>query len=338
MASDDRNGVLYAVEELEVQFKLKRPRLFAPQPVLHAVDGISFEIPRGKTLGLVGESGCGKSTSGLALLGLVKPTAGRLLFDGVDVASASEEQMFGLRSRMQVIFQDPYSSLNPRWTAGQIVAEPLIIQGVGSASERRQRVSELFEMVGLRRNQIELYPHQFSGGQRQRICIARALALNPEFIVCDEPVSALDVAIQAQILNLLCRLQDELHLTYLFISHDLAVIDHLCDEVAVMYLGTIVERAPRGALFGQPRHPYTRALLSAVLGEQPGGSQRRIRLTGDIPSPISRPSGCRFHTRCNFAQDLCRESEPALVEKAPGHWEACHFDTTPPGDRPHAAS
>ena len=318
---------MYEVDNLKVEFKLKRPSLFAPAPILHAVDGVSFGIPRGRTLGLVGESGCGKSTSGLALLGLVKPSDGSLRFDGIDLRSTGEEAMFPLRRRMQVIFQDPYSSLNPRWTAGEIVSEPLRIHNVGDARERRERVAGLFDMVGLRRQQLELFPHQFSGGQRQRICIARALALNPEFIVCDEPVSALDVAIQAQILNLLCKLQDELNLTYLFISHDLAVVHHVCDEVAVMYLGVIVEKAPRTELFDDPRHPYTRALLSAVLQNAPDGSSRRIRLSGDIPSPINRPSGCRFHTRCMHARDLCRTEEPALVEKAPGHWEACHFDT-----------
>lgn len=322
------SDVLYEVQDLKVQFTLKRPSLFTPAPVLHAVDGVSFSIKRGRTLGLVGESGCGKSTSGLALLGLVQPTAGSRRFDGIDLATVSSEDMLALRKRMQIVFQDPYSSLNPRWTAGEIVAEPLRIHGVGTATEQQARVAELFSLVGLRRQQIELFPHQFSGGQRQRICIARALALNPDFIVCDEPVSALDVAIQAQILNLLCRLQDELQLTYLFISHDLTVVHHVCDEVAVMYLGVIVERAPRTSLFDNPRHPYTRALLSAVLSGDNTGKTKRIRLSGDIPNPINRPTGCRFHSRCQHAQAICRSAEPALVEKSPGHWEACHFDTT----------
>ena len=320
--------VLLEVENLKVQFKLKRPAMFMPQPVVHAVDGVSFKIKRGSTLGLVGESGCGKSTSGLALLGLVKPHAGKIRFDGTDLRATSAHDMFPMRKRIQIIFQDPYSSLNPRQTAGEIVMEPLVIHQVGSVAEQRARVAELFSLVGLRQNQMELFPHQFSGGQRQRICIARALALNPEFIVCDEPVSALDVAIQAQILNLLCRLQDELGLTYLFISHDLAVIQHVCDEIAVMYLGTIVEQTTREKLFSQPRHPYTRALLSAVL--QDGATQKieRIRLKGDIPNPIDKPPGCRFHTRCLHAQELCRQREPVLSEKSPGHWEACHFETT----------
>lgn len=328
MSEQSQGGVLFHVEGLKVQFKLKRTNFFAAQEIVHAVDGVDFKITRGQTLGLVGESGCGKSTSGLALLGLVDVHAGRLLFDGTDMRALAAKDMFPMRKRMQIIFQDPYSSLNPRQTAGDIVAEPLKIHRIGDVQERKTRVAELFDLVGLRQNQAELYPHQFSGGQRQRICIARALALNPDFIVCDEPVSALDVAIQAQILNLLCKLQDELGLTYLFISHDLAVIDHVCDEVAVMYLGVIVERATRQELFGNPRHPYTRALLSAVLRNPSGGKVERIRLQGDIPSPIDRPSGCRFHTRCQHAQDICRETEPVLSEKSPSHWEACHFDTT----------
>ena len=327
MSRGSDNDVLYRVEDLHVQFKLKRPNLFAPHPVVHAVDGVSLDVRRGKTLGLVGESGCGKSTSGLALLSLVPAHSGRLLYDGVELRGLSARQMFPRRRKMQIIFQDPYSSLNPRQTAGEIVMDPLRTHAVGTPAERKERVAELFELVGLRQSQMALYPHQFSGGQRQRICIARALALNPEFIVCDEPVSALDVAIQAQILNLLCRLQDELHLTYLFISHDLAVIDHVCDEVAVMYLGVIVEQAPRRQLFANPRHPYTRALLSAVLRNPVGGKIERIRLRGDIPSPIDRPTGCRFHTRCAHAQAICREVEPPLREKSPSHFEACHFDT-----------
>ena len=327
MTDRREEDVLIDVEDLKVQFKLKRTSLFAPPPTVHAVDGISFEIKRGRTLGLVGESGCGKTTTGRALLRLVEATEGTLLFKGVDLRSLSDEEMFPVRERMQIIFQDPYSSLNPRQTAGDIVMDPLVVHNIGTAKERQERVDELFSLVGLRKNQQVLYPHQFSGGQRQRICIARALALNPEFIVCDEPVSALDVAIQAQILNLLCKLQDELNLTYLFISHDLAVIQHVCDEIAVMYLGAIVEKTSRSALFGSPRHPYTRALLSAVLSSSSEGKKERIRLQGDIPSPINKPSGCRFHTRCPYARDICREAEPELEEKSPGHWEACHFET-----------
>ncbi len=292
------------------------------------MDGVSFDIARGQTLGLVGESGCGKTTSGLSILRLVEPTGGKIVFDGIDLRSLEAGALLEIRKRMQIIFQDPYSSLNPRQTAGNIVRDPLDIQGVGSSKDRNGRVSELFSLVGLRPNQKELFPHQFSGGQRQRICIARALALNPDFIVCDEPVSALDVAIQAQILNLLCKLQEELNLTFLFISHDLAVVQHICDEIAVMYLGAIVEKTNRKELFQNPRHPYTRALLSAVPSRRSSKKSTRIRLQGDIPNPINIPSGCRFHTRCMHAEERCRKQEPKLVEKQPGHWEACHFETT----------
>ena len=253
---------LVRVEGLQVRFKLQRPHLLAPRPTLHAVDGVSLEIARGRVLGLVGESGCGKTTAGLAMLRLVEPTDGTVVFDGIDILSLGAEDMRGIRRRMQIIFQDPYSSLNPRDTAGEIVRAPLDTQGVGSRAERDARVAELFSLVGLRPSQKALFPHQFSGGQRQRISIARALALTPDFIVCDEPVSSLDVAIQAQILNLLCKLKDELDLTYLFISHDLAVIQHICDEIAVMYLGSIVEKTDRVELFENPLHPYTQALLS----------------------------------------------------------------------------
>jgi len=328
MSEEIKKRPLLEIKDLKVHFKLKRENWFAEPPVVHAVDGVSFDISRGQTLGLVGESGCGKTTTGRALLGLVKSSDGQIFFDGIDLSTVSSEDMFPLRERMQIIFQDPYSALNPRQTAGDIVMDPLVVHKIGTAKERQERVDELFSLVGLRNNQQALYPHQFSGGQRQRICIARALALNPQFIVCDEPVSALDVAIQAQILNLLCKLQDELSLTYLFISHDLAVIQHICDEVAVMYLGVIVEKADRKALFESPRHPYTRALLSAVLTSSSGEKVERIRLEGDIPNPINKPTGCRFRTRCAFAQQICREVEPALEEKSPGHWEACHFETS----------
>lgn len=329
MSEDTASKPLLRIEDLSVHFKLKRDNWFAEPDVVHAVDGVSFNIQSGQTLGLVGESGCGKTTTGRALLGLVKSTNGHVLFDGTDLSAVSTEEMFPLRQRMQIIFQDPYSALNPRQTAGDIVMDPLVVHNVGTPSERKERVEELFALVGLRKNQLSLYPHQFSGGQRQRICIARALALNPQFIVCDEPVSALDVAIQAQILNLLCKLQDELSLTYLFISHDLAVVQHMCDEIAVMYLGVIVERADRKSLFENPRHPYTRALLSAVLTSASGEKVERIRLEGDIPNPINKPSGCRFRTRCPFAQQICSEVEPVLEEKSPNHWEACHFQTSP---------
>ena len=328
MEKNVQNQILLKVENLKVQFKLKRTSWFSEQSVVHAVDGVSFNINKGKTLGLVGESGCGKTTTGRAILGLVNVNEGKLLFENRDLASLSLGEMLRLRQRMQIIFQDPYSSLNPRQTAGDIVLDPLVVHNIGNQKERQERIDELFALVGLRKNQQYLYPHQFSGGQRQRICIARALALNPDFIVCDEPVSALDVAIQAQILNLLCKLQDELNLTFLFISHDLAVIQHVCDEIAVMYLGTIVEKADRVALFNNPQHPYTRALLSAVLTGSSDKKTSRIRLEGDIPNPINKPSGCRFRTRCSFSKEICVEQEPVLEEKYPGHWEACHFRTS----------
>jgi oligopeptide/dipeptide ABC transporter ATP-binding protein len=328
MSESKKKQTLLKVDKLKVHFELKRESWFSDKPVVHAVDGVSFDINLGQTLGLVGESGCGKTTTGRAILGLVKSTEGTISFEGTNLGLVPPKKMLQLRQRMQIIFQDPYSALNPRQTAGDIVLDPLLVHNIGNSKERQERVDELFSLVGLQKNQQLLYPHQFSGGQRQRICIARALALKPDFIVCDEPVSALDVAIQAQILNLLCKLQDELNLTFLFISHDLAVIQHVCDEIAVMYLGVIVEKASRLELFDNPRHPYTRALLSAVLSGSPDIKVDRIRLEGDIPNPINKPTGCRFRTRCSFAKEICSEVEPVLEEKSVGHWEACHFQTT----------
>lgn len=328
MSESKKTPTLLKVDKLKVHFELKRESWFSDKPVVHAVDGVSFKINLGQTLGLVGESGCGKTTTGRAILGLVKSTEGTVSFEGEKLGLVSPKKMLQLRRRMQIIFQDPYSALNPRQTAGDIVLDPLLVHNIGNSKERQERVDELFSLVGLQKNQQLLYPHQFSGGQRQRICIARALALKPDFIVCDEPVSALDVAIQAQILNLLCKLQEELNLTFLFISHDLAVIQHVCDEIAVMYLGVIVEKASRSELFENPRHPYTRALLSAVLSGSPEIKVDRIRLEGDIPNPINKPTGCRFRTRCSFAKEICGELEPVLEEKSSGHWEACHFQTT----------
>ena len=327
MRESEKTHTLLKVDKLKVHFELKRESWFSDKPVVHAVDGVSFDINLGKTLGLVGESGCGKTTTGRAILGLVKSTEGTISFEGTNLGLVPPKEMLQLRQRMQIIFQDPYSALNPRQTAGDIVLDPLLVHNIGNSKERQERVDELFSLVGLQKNQQLLYPHQFSGGQRQRICIARALALKPDFIVCDEPVSALDVAIQAQILNLLCKLQDELNLTFLFISHDLAVIQHVCDEIAVMYLGVIVEKASRLELFENPRHPYTRALLSAVLSGSPEIKVDRIRLEGDIPNPINKPTGCRFRTRCSYAKEICGELEPVLEEKSSGHWEACHFQT-----------
>lgn len=314
---------LLKVENLKVHFRLPRTTLFQPAPTLHAVDGVDFEIGRKKTMALVGESGSGKTTCGLALLRLIEPTGGRVTFDGTVVSAAN---MRSLRRHMQIIFQDPYSSLNPRQCAGDIVRAPLESQGIGTRAERDELVAEMFALVGLRQSQRSLFPHQFSGGQRQRICIARALVLKPVFIVCDEPVSALDVAIQAQILNLLCEIQDQMDLTYLFISHDLAVVQHVSDEVGVMYLGKLVERTDRAKLFDNPMHPYSRALLSAVPPRRPAKRKiKRLKLRGEIPNPIERPSGCHFHKRCIHAQDLCKTEEPKLLENAPGHWSACHF-------------
>ncbi|MGE0799647.1 MAG: ABC transporter ATP-binding protein [Lautropia sp.] len=318
---------LLQVHGLKVHYGLPRAGLFRRGPTVRAVDGVTFDVRQGTTFGIVGESGCGKSTTALATLRLVKSTDGSIRFDGQEIRSADERTMRALRRRMQIIFQDPYSSLNPRDRAGEIVDEPLRLLTTLDAPQRRARVAEIFERVGLRPEQAKLFPHQFSGGQRQRIGIARALAARPDLIVCDEPVSALDVAIQAQILNLLIRLQDELKLTYLFISHDLAVVQYLCDEIAVMYLGRIVERADRRSLFLRPLHPYTIALLSADPIKDPAerGAKAIQLLKGDAPSPINPPTGCHFHTRCPHTQERCRGDAPALREVAGGHRVACHF-------------
>ena len=318
---------LLQVQNLRTHFRMPRPHLLAPAPVVFAVDGISFEVARGITFGLVGESGCGKSTTALSVLRLVEPTSGSIFFDGLDIPKLKGKELRHLRRRMQIIFQDPYSSLNPRSTAGDIIASSLKIQKIGKPREQAERVAELLNLVGLRPEHRGAFPHQFSGGQRQRICIARALASGPDFIICDEPVSALDVAIQAQILNLLARLQRELGLTYLFISHDMAVIQHICDEIAVMYLGGIVEQADRRSLFMQPSHPYTQALLSAVpnIDMDDSRSTKRQHLKGDPPNPVNPPSGCRFHTRCQYTEERCRRDRPELREIYPGHLVACHL-------------
>ena len=290
-----------------------------------ALDDVSLTIGRGETLGLVGESGCGKTTFGRAILRLEEPTAGEVLFEGENILAYAPEQMRLLRRKMQIIFQDPFSSLNPRKNISQIVGQPLQIHGVKGRKEREQRVADLLEVVGLRSEHLRRYPHQFSGGQRQRIGVARALALNPDLIVCDEAVSALDVSIQAQVINLLMDLQEEFKLTYLFISHDLSVVEHVSDRVAVMYLGKLVELAPSPMLYQNPLHPYTQALLSALPLPDPRLKRRQAILRGDVPSPIDPPSGCRFHTRCPHAEPLCLTREPALTEVEPHHTAACHF-------------
>jgi peptide/nickel transport system ATP-binding protein len=316
---------LLKVENLKTHFTLSKPHPFAQPKTVFAVDGVSFEIERGKTFGLVGESGCGKSTTALSILRLVEPTAGSVILNGTDVYRLDRKALRQFRRHMQVVFQDPYSSMNPRSTAGELIKSPLKIMKIGTPEEQDKRVSDLLNLVGLRPEQRNLFPHQFSGGQRQRICVARALAPNPEFIVCDEPVSALDVAIQAQILNLLVRLQQELNLTYLFISHDMAVIQHICDDIAVMYLGKIVERTDRRTLFREAKHPYTRALFAAIPTIDPALQKTATKLKGDVPSPMSPPPGCRFHPRCPMAGDGCRREEPQLREVAPGHFVACHL-------------
>ncbi|MFC3231335.1 ABC transporter ATP-binding protein [Marinibaculum pumilum] len=320
-------SALLTVQGLKVHFPLARKGLFGPRRAVHAVDGVSFEVRRGETFGIVGESGSGKSTTALAVMRLAPITGGEILLDGAPLDRLQGNALRAMRKRLQIIFQDPYSSLNPRFRAGDIVREPLDLMGIGTKAEREARVAELFRNVGLRPEQQALFPHQFSGGQRQRIGIARALATQPELIVCDEPVSALDVAIQAQILNLLQRLQREFGLTYLFISHDLGVVQYMCDHVAVMYLGVIVEQGDRVALFRQPMHPYTNALLAAVPAADiaRNRARQRIKLSGDPPSPIDPPPGCRFAGRCPFAEPRCHAEVPALREVLPGHRVACHL-------------
>ena len=290
---------------------------------VHAVDGVSFSLGVGETLGLVGESGCGKSTVARSVLRLVEPSSGSIRLDGEDITHLSKTEMRPHRRLMQIVFQDPFASLNPRMTAGDIVGEPLSVHGLASGREKQQRVAQLFEQVGLRPDQMRNHPHQFSGGQRQRICIARALALGPRLIVCDEPVSALDVSIQAQVINLLIDLQREHGFSYLFIAHDLAVVAHISHRVAVMYLGRIVEIADKTELFSNPRHPYTQALLASVPIADPRSKRLKPLVDGDVPSPVNPPSGCAFHTRCRYAMERCKSERPALREAAPGHQVAC---------------
>jgi oligopeptide/dipeptide ABC transporter ATP-binding protein len=314
-----------SVRNLVKHFPVKKGLFQQTVGHVHAVDGISFDIAEGETLGLVGESGCGKSTAGKTILKLIEPTSGEIRVNGARIEGLSRAEMRPYRRELQVVFQDPYSSLNPRLNIRDIIAEPLKNYGVARGQALNERVETLAGKVGLRPEALERYPHEFSGGQRQRIGIARALALNPGLIICDEPVSALDVSVQAQVINLLGDLQKEFGLSYLFIAHDIAVVEHISHRIAVMYLGKIVEIAGRAALFAQPQHPYTEALLSAVPVPDPDAAKKRIILRGDVPSPINPPSGCRFHTRCPYAFDRCKTEEPLLQEIRPGHSAACHL-------------
>jgi len=316
---------LLRAENLVKYYPIRGGVLFKEIASVKALDGVSLTIYPGETLGLVGESGCGKTTFGRAILRLEEPTSGNVFFNGDNILSYDHSQMRALRKKMQIIFQDPFSSLNPRKAISHIIGEPLLVHGMKRRKEREQRVLDLLEVVGLRKEHMRRYPHQFSGGQRQRIGVARALALNPSLVVCDEAVSALDVSIQAQVINLLKDLQEEFGLTYLFISHDLSVVEHVSDRVAVMYLGKIVELAKSKKLYENPLHPYTQALLSASPIPDPGLKRKRIILKGDVPSPIDPPPGCRFHPRCLYARDICNQKEPPLEEVLDNHSAACFF-------------
>ena len=317
---------LLEVKNLVKHFPIRQGIIFSKQVgAVKAVDGISFDVEKGETLGLVGESGCGKTTAGRCILRLIEPTSGEVRFDGKNVPSLPKDELRELRKEMQIIFQDPYGSLNPRMTVGDIVGEPLHIHNIAKGAAKEERVREILETVGLSAFHARRFPHEFSGGQRQRIGIARALAVNPRLIICDEPVSALDVSIQAQVINLLQDLQEEFGLTYLFIAHDLSVVKHISDRVAVMYLGKIVELTRKTELYKNPKHPYTQALLSAIPEADPTIKKERILLKGDVPSPINPPSGCRFHTRCPKAMDICRVEDPAFVDTGDGHFVACHL-------------
>ncbi len=326
----EEKKVLVKVDHLTKHFPINRGIIFEKQVgAVQAVDDVSFDIFEGETLGLVGESGCGKSTTGRTILQLYKPTAGKVYYEGNDLTDMRADELRIMRRNMQIIFQDPYASLNPRMTIGSIISEPLDVHNIGTKEERLERVEELLRLVGLNPYFINRYPHEFSGGQRQRIGVARALALEPKFIVCDEPISALDVSIQAQVVNLLEELQDKMGLTYLFIAHDLSMVKHISNRTAVMYLGKIVELADRETLYNNPSHPYTQALLSAVPVPNPAIEKKRQRtiLEGDVPSPTNPPSGCRFHNRCPLGKnkDICKQEAPEWRELNEGHWVACHF-------------
>jgi len=319
------NPPVIEVKDLKKHFPVKKGLLRRTVGQVYAVDGVTFTVRAGETLGLVGESGCGKTTAGRAAMRLVEPTSGSIKVEGKEIIGLSKTELRPYRRQMQIIFQDPFSSLNPRMTAGDIVGEPLLVHGVANAKERQEQVSALFARVGLRPAQMSNYPHQFSGGQRQRIGIARALALGPKLIVGDEPVSALDVSIQAQVINLLMELQAERRLSYLFISHNLAVVEHISHQIAVMYLGRIVEYADTRSIFTNAQHPYTEALLAAVPVPDPAIKRKKIVLQGDVPSPVKPPSGCHFHTRCPYAVERCKVDIPSLREIAPGHQVSCHL-------------
>ncbi|MBU0490917.1 MAG: dipeptide ABC transporter ATP-binding protein [Chloroflexi bacterium] len=324
----DQNDILVRVEGLKMHFPITQGVVIQRQVgAVKAVDGITFSVRRGETLGLVGESGCGKSTTGRCIIQLYRPTAGDVYFEGQDLTKMKGQKLRAMRRNMQMIFQDPYASLNPRMTVGNIIGEPIEIHKlVSGKKERQERIQELLRIVGLNPYMANRYPHEFSGGQRQRIGVARALAVEPSFIACDEPISALDVSIQAQIINLLEDLQEQFGLTYLFIAHDLSVVRHISDRITVMYLGKLVELATRKELYDHPLHPYSQALLSAVPIPDPlvEEKRKRIILTGDVPSPVNPPSGCNFHTRCPQAIDICREQEPEFYDRGGDHWVACH--------------
>ena len=316
---------LLTVDDLKVHFPIKKGLLSRTVGYVYAVDGVSLTLRKGETIGLVGESGCGKTTTGMAILRLIEPTAGKVTFQGMKVFQMSKSQLRGLRKEMQIIFQDPYSSLNPRMTVNQILSDPMEIHGVYQGRERKDRIAYLLEKVGLTPEQGRRYPHEFSGGQRQRIGIARALTLNPQLIIGDEPVSALDVSIQAQIMNLLIDLQEEFQLSYIIIAHDLAVVEYICDRIAVMYLGKIVETASYRDLYINPQHPYTQALLTAVPVPDPRAAREKSILKGDVPSPINPPSGCYFHPRCAHRMEGCDQGEPALKNIGGEHYVACYL-------------
>lgn len=320
------NEILLQVQDLKVHYPIKKDTILGHDRVLKAVDGVTFDVWKGETFGIVGESGCGKTTTGKAVVKLTTATGGTVLYNGHDIyAKAKKDEQLAYRRKLQMIFQDPFSSLDPRFTVGRTIAEPMEIHHIGSKAERKERVYELMNEVGLKREQYTRFPHEFSGGQRQRVGIARALSLQPELIVCDEPVSALDVSIQAQILNLMKDLQEKYSLTYIFISHNLSVVKHICNRIGVMYLGNFVELAGNDELFDHPLHPYTQGLLDAIPILDPEHISIGAGLEGDVPSPMSPPSGCVFHTRCKYCTERCKQERPEFKEACPGHFVACHL-------------